>query len=96
MNNMKKVEIIVEAVYVNRLIKLLRQKDINGYTIIDDIKGCGGHGLKTGDDVSDILTNSYVFSVCEEEKYLEMKDSIVNFIKKYGGKCIVSDVTLLI
>lgn len=96
MNNMKKVEIIVESVYVNRLIKLLREKDINGYTIIDEIKGSGGHGLKTGDDVSNILSNSYVFTVCDEEKYLNMKDSIVIFIKKYGGKCIVSDVTLLI
>lgn len=96
MNNMKKIEIIVESVYVNRLLKLLKEKDINGYTIIDDVKGSGGHGLKTADDVSNILSNSYVFTVCEEEKYENLKDFIIRFIKKHGGKCIVSDVTLLI
>lgn len=96
MNNMKKVELIVEEVYVKRLLKLLKEKEIHGYTVIDDVKGSGGHGLKTADDVSNILSNSYVFTVCEEEKYENMKESIVRFIKKHGGKCIVSDVTLLI
>ena len=93
---MKKVEIIVESVYINRLLKLLKENEINGYSIIDDVKGSGGHGLKTADDVSDILSNSYVFTVCEEEKLLNMQESIVKFIKKHGGKCIVSDATLII
>lgn len=96
MHNRKKIELIIESVYVNRLIKLFNKYDITGYTIIEDIKGSGGHGLKTADDVSDILSNNYIFIVCQEETYLNMKNSIVDFIKKYGGKCIVSDVTLLI
>lgn len=96
MKSMKKVEIIIESVYINRLLELLKKNDITGYTIIRDIEGCGGHGLKTADDVTDVFSNNYVFTVCEEEKYLNMEDAILSFIKKYGGKCIVSDVMLLI
>ncbi len=96
MKNMKKVEIIIESVYINRLVDLLRKHDITGYTIIKDIEGCGGHGLKTADDVTDVFSNNYVFTVCEEEKYLNMEESILSFIRKYGGKCIISDVMLLI
>ncbi len=96
MKNMKKVEIIIESVYINRLLNLLRKLGITGYTIIKDIEGCGGHGLKTADDVTDVFSNNYVFTVCEKEKYLNMENDIRNFIKKYGGKCIVSDVMLLI
>lgn len=96
MHDKKKVEIIVEAVYINRLLKLFQKYEIYGYTIIEDIKGSGGHGLKTADDVSNILSNSYIFFVCQEKTYLNMKDSIVEFIKKYGGKCFVSDITQLI
>ncbi len=96
MREMKKVEIIIESVYVNRLIDLFKSNDINGYTIIKDIQGAGGHGLKTADDVTDVFSNNYVFTVCEESKYLNIEDSISKFIKKYGGKCIVSDVMLLI
>lgn len=96
MNNMKKVEIIIESVYLNRLLDLFTKHEINGYTIIKDIEGCGGHGLKTADEVTGVFTNNYIFTVCEEEKYLSIEEDIRTFIKKYGGKCIVSDVMLLI
>jgi len=95
MINMKKVEIIIESVYINRLLELLKGHGITGYTIIKDIEGCGGHGLKTADDVTDVFSNNYLFTVCEESKYLSMQEDIRSFIKKYGGKCIVSDVMLL-
>lgn len=96
MKKMKKVEIIVESVYINRLVELLRKNGISGYTIIRDIEGSGVHGIKTADDVSDVLSNNYLFTVCEEEKFLSMENSIKSFIKKYCGKCIVSDVMVLI
>lgn len=95
MVNMKKVEIIIESVYINRLLGLFKRHNINGYTLIKDIAGCGGHGLKTADDVTDVFSNNYIFTVCEEDKYLKMQEDIRAFIKKYGGKCIVSDVMLL-
>lgn len=96
MINMKKVEIIIESVYINRLLKLFKKYEINGYTLIKDIAGCGSHGLKTADDITDVFSNNYIFAVCEEEKYLSMQEDIRNFIKKYGGKCIVSDVMMLL
>ena len=95
MINMKKVEIIIESIYINRLLELLKGHGITGYTIIKDIAGCGGHGLKTADDVTDVFSNNYLFTVCEEEKYLNMQENIRSFIKRYGGKCIVTDVMLL-
>lgn len=93
---MKKVELIVESVYLNRLLELFKKHDINGYTIIKDIQGCGGHGFKTADDVSDIFTNIYIFAVCEAEQYQAMDKDIRSFLSRYGGKCILSDVMLLL
>ena len=95
MKNMKKVEIIIESVYINRLLELFKKYEISGYTIIKDIQGCGGHGLKTADDITDVFSNNYIFTVCNEQIYLNMQEAIRSFIKKYGGKCIVSDVMLL-
>ncbi len=96
MKNMKKVEIIIESVYTNKLITLLKQKGISGYTLFKDIEGAGGHGLKTADEVTDVFSNNYLFTVCEEAVFLEMKEEIRSFIKKYGGKCIVSDAMMLL
>ncbi len=96
MKQMKKVELIIESVYLNRLLELFKKHDINGYTIIKDIEGSGGHGLKTGDDVSGVFSNIYIFVVCDADIYQNMDKDIRSFLNKYGGKCILSDVMLLL
>lgn len=96
MKNMKKVEFIIEAVYIKKLVELLKKHKIYGYTIIEDIKGAGGHGLRTADDVSDMFSNIYVFTVCEAEQFTNMQENIRKFLEKYGGKCMLSDVMLLL
>jgi len=95
MKNMKKVEIIIESIYINRLLELFMQYNITGYTIIKDIQGSGVHGLKTADDITDVFSNNYIFTVCEEQTEQNMQEDIRIFIKKYGGKCMVSDVMVL-
>lgn len=96
MKKMKKVEVIIESIYLNRLIELFKEGNVTGYTIIRDIEGAGGHGLKTADDAHDILSNTYVFTLCNEEKFNKMIEKIRAFIDKYGGKCIVIDAQVLL
>ena len=43
-------------------LKLFEKHNIGGYTIINDIEGSGGHGLKTGDDVTGVFSNTYIFA----------------------------------
>jgi nitrogen regulatory protein PII len=93
---MKKVEIIIESVYTKRLMKVLSKNNIQGYTLIKDIEGSGAHGLKTADNVSEILSNDYLFTICNEEQYENTKEAIKDFINIYGGKCFVSDASILI
>ena len=93
---MKKVEVIIESIYLNRLLDLFHEAQVTGYTIIRDIEGAGGHGLKTADEANDILSNTYVFTLCNEEKFNKMIEKIRAFINKYGGKCIVLDAQVLL
>lgn len=95
MKGMKKIEIIVESIYIKRVLDLFAKKEITGYTIIRDIEGRGGHGLKTADEVTDVGSNSYIFTVCEDEKFKNMIEDVRSFIKRHGGKCIITDVMLL-
>jgi nitrogen regulatory protein PII len=96
MEKMKKVEVIIESIYLNRLLEVFKESEVTGYTIIRDIEGCGSHGLKTADEANDLLSNNYVFTVCEEEKFAMLIEKIRSFINKYGGKCIVSDSLVLL
>ena len=96
MKSMKKVEIIIESLYMKRLLKLFEDHSITGYTVIKDLEGYGGHGLKTADDVTDVFTNILVFTVCDAEVYEKMDKDIRAFLHAYGGKCILTDVMLLL
>ena len=96
MKRMKKVEVIIESIYLNRLIDLFKEGNVTGYTIIRDVEGAGGHGLKTADEANDLLSNTYVFTLCREEKFNKMIEKIRAFIDKYGGKCIVIDADVLL
>ena len=93
---MKKVELIIEAVYINRLLELFKKHDINAYTIIKDIEGRGGHGLKTADDVSDVFANIYIFTLCDENIFISMKEEIRAFVIKYGCKCIITNAMVIL
>jgi len=93
---MKKIEIILESTYTNRLLELLKGNGITAYTLIKGVECCGGHGLKSSDDVTDVFSNNYIFIVCTQDRLFNIKDDIKSFIKKYGGKCIVSDAEILI
>ena len=90
---MKKIEIIIESIYLNRLIELFDRKEITGYTIIRDVEGKGITGIKSADEITDVFSNNYVFTVCDEDKLMSIVEDIRAFIKRYGGRCIVSDVS---
>ena len=96
MKGMKKVEIIIEAVYIKRLLDLWKKHKVDKYTLIRDIEGRGGHGLRMNDDVTDVGSNDYIFTLCDEDKYLEFKEELRSFTKRYGGKCFVSDTMMLL
>lgn len=96
MKKMKKIEIVLESVYTNKLLELFRKNGITRYTIIKDIEGNGEHGLRQADEVTDVFSNNYIFTVCDEQVFLDTKEDIRSFSKKYSGKCIVSDVMWLL
>ena len=72
MKNMKKIEIIIESIYLNRLIELFDRKEITGYTIIRDVEGKGITGIKSADEITDVFSNNYVFTVCDEDKLMNI------------------------
>ena len=61
--------------------------------IDSDVEGKGITGIKSADEITDVFSNNYVFTVCDEDKLMNIVEDIRRFIKKYGGRCIVSDVS---
>ncbi len=95
MEPMKKVEVVVDSVYLNRVLDILERQGVSGYTVIRDVLGKGERGIMAGDELTDVFKNSYVFTVCSEEIAKSIAESLRPLLSKVGGVCIISDVLWL-
>lgn len=87
----KKVEIIAASVEVKKIIKMLEDIEVSGYTLIRDVEGDGDRGRRLADELTDVFSNSYFIICCTEEKADLIADKVQPRLKKFGGACIVSD-----
>jgi len=87
----KKVEIICDSVEVNNLIKILEAAGATGYTIIRDVIGKGGRGIRRGDELTDVFKNSMIITVCDPDQIPAIVEAIRPVLKRFGGVCLVSD-----
>ena len=90
-SNIKKIEIITDMAYMNKLLSLLDEKNISGYSIVKEITGKGKRGNKDGHGLSSGFKNVYIFLCCEEEEARTITEIVKPYITKFGGMCIVSD-----
>lgn len=81
---------------IPKILKILEQAGVSGYTVIEDVTGKGDRGKVFNDLESHALTNRYVMSVCTAEQEQELVTAIEPILKKYGGVCIVSDAKWIV
>ncbi|MEJ5339616.1 MAG: P-II family nitrogen regulator [Aquificaceae bacterium] len=92
---MKKVEVVIDSIYLSRVLDVLEKAGVSGYTVIKDALGKGERGIMAGDELTDVFKNSYVFTVCSEEVAQKIAESLRPLLKKVGGACLISDVLWL-
>ncbi len=95
MKPMKKVEVVIDSIYLSRVLDVLEKAGVSGYTVIKDALGKGERGIMAGDELTDVFKNSYVFTVCSEEVAYKITEEVRPLLKKVGGACLVSDVLWL-
>jgi nitrogen regulatory protein PII len=92
----KKIEIIIDALDVPKLVAKLRDLGVKGYTVIRDASGTGDRGDRAGDGFSGEFTNSLILIACSTEEAQRVIDLIRPVLKRYGGVCLVSDAQWVI
>jgi len=92
----KRVEIICDTVEVKNVVEILEGIGVTGYTIIRDVVGKGGRGMRRGDDLTDVFKNSMILTVCDDKQIPEVVEAIRPILKKFGGICLISDTHFVI
>lgn len=88
----KKIEIIIETVYLDQIISSIDKLKISGYTVIkDSVIGRGIRGKKFSSELQELLQNSYIMIICSEKEVFLLLEEIQNIIH-LSGICFVTDV----
>ena len=91
MQAVKRVEIVIDTIELERVLTLLEKVGVSGYTVIRDAEGKGHRGVRSGDDVTRVFQNSYVLTACSEEQVRQVVTALRPVLKRVGGVCLVSD-----
>lgn len=91
MTPMKRLEIVVDTLHLNRLLTKLRQAGATGYTVLPNASGFGDRGDQRADDPSGVSTNACVMLAVPMENAPQVIEAARLALRKYGGVCIVSD-----
>lgn len=93
MQAVKKVEIIIVDLEIESVLDILNQVKVSGYTVIKNTSGKGDRGV-ANDDLGTVFSNSYIMTVCTNEKQLEqLVDTVTPLLRKIGGICLVTEAS---
>jgi nitrogen regulatory protein PII len=95
MKPIKKVEIIIDALEMNQVLNILDEEGVSGYSILRNVTGKGGRGLRSDDELTGVFKNSYVLTACDEESMHRVIERIRPLLRRYGGICLVSDAGMV-
>lgn len=96
MQAVKKVEIIISSLEVTEVLEILSVANVSGYTVMKNTSGKGDRGL-ANDDLGTVLSNSYIMTVCTNDKQLNLViDEVTPILKRVGGVCLVTDASWVI
>ncbi|CAD5922211.1 P-II family nitrogen regulator [Planktothrix agardhii] len=96
MQDIKKVEIIIDTFHIQDALDILDQIKVSGYTLIKDTSGKGDRGVSCSDLECD-FSSSYIMTICTNEKQLNTLIELIKpLLKKVGGVCLFSDAKWVI
>jgi nitrogen regulatory protein PII len=89
MHLVKRLEMMVDAPEMNKIVKCLEKIGVSNYTVIPN-----AHSKKNKDDDLALtgLGNVYIISYCSEEQIKMVVENIKPILSKFGGNLYISDV----
>ncbi len=92
---MKRIEMVLQQDVFGEIADKLDALGISGYTMIEDVRGRGERGLRSGIGLG-VFQYHYLLIVCEEGQVGPITEMARPYLKRYGGMCLVSAVEWVI
>lgn len=80
-----------------RLMEILREVGVPGYTAIYDASGDGDRGIRRADELAGDSSNALFIIACEDDDLvMRIAEAVRPLLSRSGGLCLVSDAMSLI
>lgn len=96
MKPMKKVEMVVDALFSPRVFETLERLGIDRWTRIGGASGRGDRGVRGGGDPAGAFDNDLIIVVCDAERVPALAAAVRPLLRKTGGYMLVSDCEFLV
>ncbi|MBD3220693.1 transcriptional regulator [bacterium] len=90
-----RIEIVIDALHSEKVVELLADLGILGYTLIRSVSGSGERGDRRGDDITGVSNNHYILTTCPPEQLEAVTDALRPLLERVGGVCLTSDARWL-
>ncbi len=88
----KRIEIVIEEPMAPKLVELLRDMGLRGYTTVPNIGGEGDRGVRRADELAGDSSNTLFIIACQDAKLVgELVEQVRPLLHRSGGICLVSD-----
>jgi nitrogen regulatory protein PII len=91
LKSMKRIEIVINEESLDDLLKLFRDANVRGYTVIRRAGGLGSTGERDPDDYALEQPNAVMVLACEESQAEKVIMMLHPKLREFGGVCLVSD-----
>ncbi|MEM6458974.1 MAG: transcriptional regulator [Planctomycetota bacterium] len=91
MRDVKRIEVVVDAVHVERVTAVLRDAGVGGFTVFRGAWGEGDRGPRRPDGVSGAFETCVVLCACDPAKADAVTEALRPILKRYGGVGLVGD-----
>jgi hypothetical protein len=91
----KKIEVIVDAPLVRRIIDVAESVGIRAHTLLPTASGAGMHGAWSDDQLSGAESKMMLVTITSNEKASAFIDALAPLLDDYGLMLIASDVEVV-
>lgn len=95
MKPVKRLEIVIDAPYSDRVTGLLERHGLEGWTVLRGASGRGDRGDRFGDEITGVSNNNLIISACPPERLDAVMEDLRAVLRRFGGICLVSDADWL-
>ena len=91
----KRLEIVIDAPYSERVTHLLERHGLQGWTLLRGATGSGERGARLGDEITGVSNNHLIVTTCPPERLDELLEALRGLLQRFGGMCLVGDALWL-